>query len=110
MKLEEKVVTVIALVGIDTGRVTELEDMAPTVFQFVDREVSVKRIAETMDGSVCYSVSAVSAGNLEWLAKLWLNASRVAGTVVFNERLSSDLTKWMADVYDVIDMEDNIDE
>jgi hypothetical protein len=103
MTSENKVVTAIALCAVDTGKVTEVDELANSMFTFVDREVSVKRIAQAMDGSTCFSVSAVHNGLLNPLAKLWVDASRSAGIIVLDERVPSDLSKWLLEVAEVME-------
>lgn len=103
MTSENKVVTAIALCAVDTGKVTEVDELANAMFMFVDREVAVKRIAQAMDGSTCFSVSAVHNGLLTPLAKLWLDASRTASIIVLDERIPSDISKWLLEVAEVMD-------
>lgn len=103
MTSENKVVTAIALSAVDTGKVTEVDELANALFTFVDREVSVKRIAQAMDGSTCFSVSAVHNGFLTPLAKLWLDASRTAGIILLDESVPKDISKWLLEVAEVMD-------
>jgi hypothetical protein len=104
MKAEDRIITAIALVGIDSGKVNEVSDMAIQVFQFVDREASVKHIAAALDGANCYSVSVVDRGQLVPLGKLWLDAARNPG-LIKHDWVNSAVAQWIQEVSDMLETE-----
>lgn len=100
----------IVLIAVDSGKVNEANDLGISVFQFIDRDVAVRKLATGLDGSSCFSVSAVVAGNLTPCARLWIDSGRNLGVVV-PDLLPVELSEWFDEASEVMKGEgdDNVE-
>ena len=83
----------IVLIAVDTGKVNDSNDLGISVFQFIDRDVAVRKLATSLDGSNCFSVSVVVEGNLIPSARLWIDSGRNLGMVA-PDLIPEELAKW----------------
>lgn len=88
-----KVLHSIVLVGLHAGKVNDSSDLGTSVFLFIDRDVSVRRLAVALDGSTCFSVSVTMDGNLVPCARLWIDSGRNLGAVA-PDPIPTELADW----------------